>query len=306
MAYQATVGQLATVRHVVRNLAGSGVVSGQQALITATLVDPAGVASALPVAIAEVGASGYYNASFTPTTAGTWILSLTNPAGTDGATLDYHLVATVGQTLTAPGTNDLTTLGRVRERLQFPATITQFDGLLATLITEVSNSFLDLMGPRTVKETQHTHYLNGSGTPALILPEGPLVSVASVHLVEYQNDGAGGRQEVLTVVPPYDRLEGGLRSEGHLGRGRIELLGGVWAVGRRNVKVVHTCGWAVVPEKLVSLTTTAVITKWLTRETDGLASKVMADFQQNLLSPRQLQDSIDRELQPYMLEPVFA
>ena len=155
--------------------------------------------------------------------------------------------------------------------------------LLETLVVEISDS-IERYLHRTILETAHTEYCDGTGTSTLLLREGPLVSVASVDCVEYVDGGSGARSETLTRVDPYLYVEDGQRSEGCTGAGSLRLISGCWTKGRRNYKVVYTAGWGAldsgsneIPEAIVHQATREVAARFNTRSMDGLSSRTLGD-----------------------------
>jgi len=93
MAWITLLNSEITIRHKVRNAAGDAYVSGESANIVTGLLDPDGDASALVVTITEIGVTGLYNIKFTPDEDGIWLLTATNPAGTDEAVYEYDVIA---------------------------------------------------------------------------------------------------------------------------------------------------------------------------------------------------------------------
>lgn len=302
--YQVAVGNPVTILHPCRNLAGNGTVTGQQGAITAVLRDPTTAVSALPVVISEIGSTGYYNATFTPNTTGIWQLALTNPAGTDQGTYDYYATAYTGIVLADVTSRDLTTLARVKQRINI--THAAFDDVLSALITEISNAIQDDLH-RTVAETTWTQYLDGSGRAMLVLPEGPLVSVSSINEVTYYDAGSGARGETLTPLYAYQYQERGQRAQLHVTNGALERVdGGVFCRGNKNWKVVYVAGWDEIPPGIVHLATTWVCNVFLSREAMWLTGKDLGEGQITMLSPKQLDEARERALAPYRMVPGYV
>ena len=92
MAWLTLLDSEVTLRHKVRNAAGDDYVSGEAANITTGLLDPDGDASALGITITEVGTTGLYDIKFTPDEEGIWLLTATNPAGTDESVYEYDVI----------------------------------------------------------------------------------------------------------------------------------------------------------------------------------------------------------------------
>lgn len=176
---------------------------------------------------------------------------------------------------------DLTTLAIVKQHMDPEAAMdTSRDAFINQLIDEVSDQ-VELFTGRQFLEAARTEYYDGTGTDTLILNQGPLVSVTSVHSVEYGDNGSGTRTETLTAVDQADRLEGGLRTEGAVSLGWLRMLSGVWARGKRNYKVVYTAGFATatsgLPLSIVSNATTEVAIAFNLRASEGLMSKTQGD-----------------------------
>ena len=302
MAYRAQAGNQVTVLHGLVDVAGTGFVTGQAAANwNLTVYDHLRVAQgAITPVVAEVGVTGWYTLAYTQPagSTGIWTLEGTEPAGAAGK-FNYPITVTVG--IAASAGRDLTTLTRVKDRLftdhEGGAPVT-FDSLLAGLITEISNDIQEWLG-RYLGESTYTEYHDGSGRAALILLQGPLVSVTGVWQVEYGDDGAGNRTETLTELLQANRLERNLRADGSLALSRLDHLGGVFTRGQKNWKVTYTGGFATLPEGLVGNVTDEVVAAFKTREMKGLVSKILDDGQMNVLSPRQLADARRRTFSPY-------
>jgi len=299
MAYRAQAGNSVTILHGLQNLAGNGYVSGEAASAWGLTVydDDRSAQGSITPTVAEIGSTGWYSFAFTVPAGseGIWSLDGTEPAGAEGSFV-YVIDVTTG--ISASSDRDLTTLARVKERLGFADGDSTYDDVLATLITEVSNEIQEAFG-RYFAEGTYTEYYDGTGTEALVLRQGPLVSVTSVNEVEYTDAGDGSRDESLTELEEKDRLEYSLESTGSLAPARIEYIGGVFTKGQKNWKVVYTAGFSTLPEGLVAHATEEVVTAFNTRKTAGLASKVLDEGQLNLLSPKQCYDARVRVFAPY-------
>ena len=197
-----------------------------------------------------------------------------------------------------------TTRANVKERLGIATATTDFDDVIDQLIVEVSGMIDDLIG-RDLDSAERTEYYDGTGSEYLLLRHGPLASVAGVWAVTYSDDGADNRVETATELTEPNRLEWGLASEGHLGQSAIVYNFGRFTCGRRNWKVQYTAGYASVPASLEKAATYEVVADFLTRETSGLASKVIGDAQQNQLTPVQRRMALERAVSPYRI-PVVA
>lgn len=302
MSFLVELGQAAVVLHPVRDLDGD-TVTGQAGSISTALNDPSGASSGLSVTVAEVGATGWYTLTVTPTSAGLWRLQATGeaalgravPDGASPAFVDY-VVDVVSAGVSTTG-NLLTTTARCRTRLGID---TAFDTILDDIVAEVSGRIQDELG-RAVLEASYTDYLDGSGTDWLLLRQGPLVSVASVNLVTYEDDGGGGRQETLTEVEEWQRLDQGLRAEGHLGAGSVRMAHGQrFTPGRRNYRVAYTAGFSTVPESLAHVATLDAVAEFNLREVHGLRSKSTGDASVDPVGLAAADAARTRALRPYM------
>jgi len=275
MAYHVGKGNEVTILHVVRDINGDPVPSKASELST-TLYKPDGDVSSLTVTATDIGTTGFVSLKFTPDQTGNWLLQVTNPSGTDEGTYTYTAQVSSAAEVLAETSGLLTTLARVKERLNLASSNTTWDDLLNSLISEISNKAKDITG-RVLTEATYTEYYDGTGTDTLYLRQGPLVSVSSVYSVSYGSDGAGGRSESTSLLDPSNYVLDGLRDENWRGCGKIRLLGGTWTEGVRNWKVTYTAGYDTVPESLVHFATNWVVSAFLTRECFGLVSKVIGD-----------------------------
>lgn len=203
-----------------------------------------------------------------------------------------------------PDPNDLTTLARLKERLTI--TDTDRDGVLQSLITEVSLTFQRVAG-RLMNEQTHTHYLDGTGLVRMWLPEGPLVSVTSLESLTYADDGSGGRDELPTAIDPFTYLTELMRGElqgtdpGSTVRDGPSSLyrSGLWGVGVRNFKITYVAGYDTLPESLLHSVTNLVAAKYHTREAEGLRGKDVEGGSIELISPAQFDEAMERSTAPW-------
>lgn len=297
MAYQVAKDNAVSIRHPVRDVAGT-LVSGEAANITTALADGDNASSVITVTVTEIGTSGWYLLAFTPTTTGLWVLTVTNPSGTNTLVSEYIVDVVSGATLAAITAKNLTTLARVRSRIFSGETspTTDHDALISELIIEVSNNITDELG-RCPLEAAYTEYVDGTGGALLQLQQGPLVSVTSVSSISYS--GTTTRTETATTVNVADYLERGLRSDNSFGPALLERRDGTWERGRKNYKVVYTAGYAAVPDGLLLAATNEVVAEFFARETHGRNSKVAGDIQTDYLTPAQRAASRSRAIRPY-------
>jgi len=311
MAYQAQLGVPISVLHPVRDINGN-YVAGQASAITKNLLKPDRTVDSVTAVTKIDFATGWVQATLTPSLLGTYTLELTNPdvPTADGRTEPYGLVVSAG---VAASATLLTSRDRVRTRLQLknaagqpiqPSDPHAFDSLIDLLISEVSDEYQAWLG-RTLVEQSYTEYLDGSRTRSLVLSAGPLVSVTSVESVEYRDDGAGGVTEILTVIPRHTYVLAGLRTQPrYWGRGRIDLVGSdaVWTSGVKRYRVVYLAGLAGVPESIVGLATEDVVYRLMTRDTGHLLSQTLGDGSITYLRPAQMVETRETRLVPYLLE----
>lgn len=280
MSYSIPKNNEVTILHRAGNLAGTGTVSGIAGTITTALLDELGITSGITVTITELGSTGLYEVKFTPDAIGNWSLTVTNPSGTDQRTEYYNVQSKSISAIQADTSLFLTSLARVKERWDdAPLSGTVFDDVLTSFISEASDEAHKKMG-RILPEQTLTHYFDGSTSTRLILREGPLVSITGIWAVDYGNDGAGARTETLEEIVAADRLEGGLRSENHIGMGWIDLIAGRFKQGRRNYKVSYVAGFDVLPERIVGAVTNRVVEFYNIRIARGLEAGGTAETEQ--------------------------
>jgi len=202
--------------------------------------------------------------------------------------------------------NALTSLAVVKRRIDVEGSYsTTYDALLEDLINEVS-TYLEDKCNRIFRSQTYTEYFSGNGTPFLGLRQGPLTSITSVNFVEYSDAGDGSRDETLTEIEEYQRLEGGLIGEGHLGLGWIERRDGcVWTEGYRNYKVVYIAGFTTIPPSLERWATYRVASEFVARESPGLLTKTVADGQLAFLAPDRMAEAEMRAIGPYIVRSVY-
>lgn len=303
MSVKVRLGEAGVILHVVRDLDGDPV-TGQAGSIVATAFEPDGSTSALSVTAAEIGTTGWYTLTFTPDQLGAWRVHATGdaalgravPDGANPATVDYQVnVHATGIETTG---NLMTTRDVVKRRLGLEDS--EFDTLLDDILAEVSAYMQDEIDHAILQAT-YTDYLDGTGGDTLFLRNGPLVSVTTLHSVAYSDGGAGARAETLTAVDEAIRVEGGLRSEGHLGRGWIRLLnGGTFTPGRRNYRAVYVGGFAAVPAMLSHAAVVECVRQFNIREVHGLRSKSTGDDNVEPAPPAAGDAALMRAMRPYM------
>lgn len=127
---------------------------------------------------------------------------------------------------------DLTTLEKVRAYLGLTDDSAD-DAPLAALIDAASEAIEHHCG-RAFALAERTELHDGTGTDTLLLRARPVASVASVH-----DDPARGFGPETALDP--DRIVI------YPGEGVLKRVDGVFTRGLRNVRVVHTAGYATVP-----------------------------------------------------------
>ena len=316
MLYPAQQGVALSFFHPVRDIGGN-YVAGQAGSVTKALLGPdrlAATAGELAAVTLSDYATGWVKVTITEPRLGEYTLTLTNPSAptADGRVEDYGVMVLAGLT---PSATLLTSLDRVRTRLQLkkpntspavpiqPGDAHDFDTLIALLISEVSDDYQGMLG-RTFVDQAYTAFLDGSGTPHLVLPAGPVTSFTSLNSVEYTDDGAGGVTETLTVVPRHTYVVAGLANQPRFyGRGRVDLLGGAYFPrGPRRYKAVFGAGFATIPESVVGLATEAVVYRLMTRDTGHLLSQSQGDGSISYLRPQQMVEFREGRLGAFMLE----
>jgi hypothetical protein len=206
----------------------------------------------------------------------------------------------------AVAANALTTLAAVKLRLDHDGSFsTTYDTFLEGLIDEVSTD-LEAKCNRVFRSQTYTEYFDGNGTQFLGLRQGPLTSITSVNHVAYSDAGDGSRDETLTEVEEYQRLEGGLIGEGHLGLGWIERNdGSAWEKGQRNYKVVYVAGFATIPQSLRRWASYRVCSEFIARESSGLLTKEVADGRFAFMSPDRIDEAEQRAIGPYIVRGIY-
>ena len=120
-----------------------------------------------------------WKSTFTPDTADSFVVTITNPNLTDIYYYKYYQSSDSAPTTpSAPSGTDLTTLAKVKEYLQI--TDTDDDTFLTSLISN-SSILIKSYCKRDFTSTSYTEYHNGNGTTELVLNNYPVISITSVH-----------------------------------------------------------------------------------------------------------------------------
>jgi len=302
MAYLTQVDVAVSITHEMWDAAGTTRVSGEAANIVTGLTDPEGEASAIEVTVTEVGTSGLYTVSFSPDELGNWIVTATNPAGTDEAVSSYTVVTMSG--VAGLPRQHLTTVARVKRRIDTEGALgSTYDDLILEMIGEASADIHARLG-RIIPEDTYTEYRDGHGLDTMILRQGPLVSITSIHEVEYSDSGDGSQAETGTEVEAFNYVGGGLLTEGHSGPGTIRLLSSTYTTGIRNYAIIYVAGYSLIPEALARAATNYVAAMFFTREVAGLMNKSIGDSEISPIPMKNLDEAVARSIAPYRFEGV--
>lgn len=164
----------------------------------------------------------------------------------------------------------ISTVARVKTLLLIPSATTTHDALLTQLLAGVESAVASWC-KRTFESTTYTQFLDGTGSPKLLLPQYPVSSVTSVRLdtagyygqvtdsfgsstlltagVDYilaVDDSAGSKAGVLLRIGGMEWPYGSMPS-GTLTAGRYPLG---WPAVAGCVKVVYVAGYSTMPEDL--------------------------------------------------------
>ena len=272
----------------------TGLVAGNFTL-TLTSGSPGSFTAAVEtVTVVEEGA-GLYWAMFTPTEqAQEYYLEIVH--ATYVVAPDTFQVTIVGPSpIVGPY---FTSLALVKERL-FPGVVaptTNYDGMINSIIAEVTDRIRQKLDSRFLFERTTVEYVDGSGTLDLFLREGPLISVSSVYTVEYGDDGFGARTETLTLVDESEYVLEGLRANDYIGVGWISRLGSYWLRGQRNYKITYDAGFSALPAGVQSAATRLVLAEINRRP--GLDLVWLGDYRIEQTDEKKLDDAINATLAP--------
>jgi hypothetical protein len=156
---------------------------------------------------------------------------------------------------------DLTTLAAVKGYLTEGGN--QHDKLIESLIPAAS-AFISQYCHRKFETASHIHCLDGNDRPEVYAPHWPLTTVTSVHLDRNHEFGSDAllTVEAMGVANASGHYIVGDREED---KGAITYVAGSgrWPVGRRNIKIAYTAGYALVslpdPVKYAAKRLTAVM-----------------------------------------------
>jgi len=146
-----------------------------------------------------------------------------------------------------------TTLSELKLHLDIPLTDTSEDGKLNQLISEVEASVLRYLKRGPFVSTSFTEYYSGDDREMLILKHRPVTAVSLVRVDQYGYAGQGpdafpstsswdvGVDYYIPQVSADEQNGSILAAIGN---------GGKWPLGRGNIKVTYTAGYATVPDDL--------------------------------------------------------
>lgn len=300
MSTQAAVGFSAAVRHPVRNVAGT-LVTGQSGALTRTLSDPTGATSAVLTLVSEIGASGWYLVSFVPTSAGIWILRVTNPAipTGDGQAVEYSIDAHAqGVVAAVPALYGLTTVERVKTYLGIPAGNVAHDAVLGYLVDDVSWELQRRIG-RHLGGALYSETYRGDGTPRLWLRQAPVTSLDAIYSRSYSVSYPTGVSDTLLDSRLYRLVQ---FSQAELADPQLadrpamieRVDGGLWDLGQA-YRVEYAAGYAVLPGAIVGEATRLVVARFRTRDTgDALESIGAIDAATQPISPAEMDALAER------------
>jgi hypothetical protein len=160
-------------------------------------------------------------------------------------------------------TGDLTDLPTVKAWLGIPATSTEDDALLTSLVTAASQ-FIQVWLNRQLAQATYTEVRDGTGGQRLVFLNYPVTSVASLTM------------GMLTVTAVSNPSTGTYPSAGYLFTPtEIRLNGLYFERGFGNVQVTYTAGYATVPPDVQQAATELVALRYRERDRIGHASKAV-------------------------------
>lgn len=122
---------------------------------------------------------------------------------------------------------DLTDLATIKKYLNLTSTTS--DAVLTSLVSSQSQAFYDLIGRTSLESQDYTEVRDGSGA-------------AFMQLLNFPVSAVGSLQIDSTIVP----ASTGWNKRGYQfdSLGKLSLICGIFCVGRKNVVVVYTAGYA--------------------------------------------------------------
>lgn len=303
MAYVVSKNNAVSVRHPVRDLAGTGLLNGKVSPLgtSYTITDPAGVVTTTGLTWSEPNADGWYLAARTYGVLGAWHVQVdhadTSPGGTqitgsDLGVSDYYVQVIQDAAGITPSGAFLTSVANLKESLGI--TEASQDVYLLNLIARATQTIERMVGRELVSAT-YTEYFDG-GDRSLLLRRGPIQSVTSVNLVTYDTDGA----ETLDVQAGGSFFAYGLDSEAWRLRGRLEWNTGRWSFGQRLWKVVYVAGFSVVPYDLEQACLEVATWFYNQRKDVGNEGRSVGAESISFRPPGDMREKLDNFLGPYM------
>lgn len=274
--------------------AAGNILTGQAGLVTKNLRDEVG-AAAESITVTEQGSSGFYKATFTPTKGGsppeTYFLQIIEPAGTFGRAHQWTIQSYDAIPAAAGPVSSLTTLAALKEALKIADA--GDDAYLTNLIARVSQ-IIKTYTERALTQTTLTEIHDGLGYSELILRDGPIISVTSVH------ESLEQVFDATTLIDQADYVVDSYRS-------RIWRKGYVafqeWI---QSVKVIYVAGYATIPADLEHRAIVIASREWNLRTAHGTTAKSLADGNINYYSATELTADDRRHLDRYRRHGLIA
>ncbi len=178
---------------------------------------------------------------------------------------------------------DFTDLDTVKAWLGLPAAAGPNDDLISALITAVSGFIVDFLANPIVSASYQETY-DGTGTPWLMLRQGPITAVQSVAF------------RGLTLTTPGDPVVG---TSGFLFDDRRLSLIGYRFPYRHPVVVSYTAGYASVPPGVAQAAVELTGEAFRRRDRIGMTSKTLGGQETIAFSPADMNAAAKAMLAPY-------
>jgi len=162
---------------------------------------------------------------------------------------------------------DLATRASLKLYLGIDASDTSQDDLLDALIDYASERIESHCGRKFASEAL-TEYLDGTGTSRLVLSRRPVTALTGVYEDPDRVFGADTEIDSADLVL-------------HPEKGIVDRPGGVFARGRRNLKIVYTAGYADIPDD-VALACVKLAAAWYAHAragADGISREKLGDYE---------------------------
>lgn len=288
--FDAKAGEVLVIIFEQLDFAGD-LVSGVAGSIVATLRDEDG-AAAEAVVITEQGASGFYEATLTPTksraTGFTYLLRLKSGAGTNNAILEYTIRVFPTISVSATTGSFLTTLANLK--LFGDIAGTAHDTLLTDLIARLSRLIEDRLD-ETIISTIYQEISDGPHDETLNLRHSPMdpQSAAAVTAIYVSRNQTW---DATTLLDAADFIVDPIHS-------RIWRKGVLWVGGFQNIRVDYTAGWASIPLSIEQLAISITLRTFHARKSSAAISKSLKDGSITRTLALRFSKEIDAELAPY-------